>query len=105
MGEVNVWVTEDQMVALFEKGRRNIGGHIKNIYAEGELDKGSTWRQNCQVQIDGGRKVERKVSYYNLDIIIYMGYRVKSRSGVEFRKWVTSKLKEYLVKGLSESET
>lgn len=98
-GEDTVWVTEDQMVALFEKGRRTIGGHIKNIYAEGELDKGSTWRQNRQVQIEGERKVERKVSYYNLDIIISVGYRVKSPSGVEFRKWATSKLKEYLVKG------
>ena len=94
-----VWATEQQMMDLFGKARRTIGEHIKNIYSEGELEKDSTWRESRQVQKEGGRNIERKVSFYNLDVVISVGYRVKSQVGVEFRKWATSKLKEYLIKG------
>jgi len=96
-----VWVTEQQIIDLFGKSRRTIGEHIKNIFAEGELDKESTWRESRQVQKEGEREVSRKVAIYNLDVIISVGYRVKSKVGIEFRKWATSKLKEYLLKGYS----
>lgn len=96
-----VWATEQQIMDLFGKARRTIGEHINNIYQEGELDKKSTWREFRQVQIEANREVSRKVSIYNLDLIISVGYRVKSQVGIEFRKWATSKLKEYLIKGYS----
>jgi len=94
-----VWATEQQIMELFGKARRTIGEHIKNIYEEGELDKESTWREFRQVQKEGERKVSRKVSIYNLDVIISVGYRVKSQVGIEFRKWATRRLKEYLLRG------
>jgi hypothetical protein len=96
-----VWATDQQIMDLFGKARRTIGEHIKNIYEEGELDKVSTWREFRQVQTEGTRQVERKLSAYNLDVIISVGYRVKSKVGIEFRKWATSKLKEYLLQGYS----
>lgn len=96
-----VWATEQQIMELFGKARRTIGEHIKNIYEEGELDKESTWREFRQVQKEGDREVTRKVSIYNLDVIISVGYRVKSQVGTEFRKWATQRLKEYLLKGYS----
>ena len=99
-----VWATEQQIMDLFGKARRTIGEHIKNIYKEGELDKESTWREFRQVQKEGKRKVFRKVSFYNLDVIISVGYRVKSQVGTEFRKWATQKLKEYLIKGYSVNQ-
>lgn len=94
-----VWATEQQIMELFRKARRTIGEHIKNIYEEGELDKDSTWREFRQVQKEGNREVSRKVSVYNLDVIISVGYRVKSKVGVEFRRWATQRLKEYFLKG------
>ncbi len=94
-----VWVTEQQLVELFSKARRTIGEHIRNIYKEGELGKESTWRNFRQVQKEGERKVKRAVSAYNLDVVISVGYRVKSPVGIEFRKWATQRLKDYLVKG------
>jgi death-on-curing family protein len=96
-----VWVSEQQIMELFGKARRTIGEHIKNIYKEGELEQGSTRREFRQVQIEGGRKVSRTSTLYNLDVIISVGYRVKSKIGVEFRKWATQRLKEYLIKGYS----
>jgi death-on-curing family protein len=96
-----VWVTEQQIMNLFGKSRRTIGEHIKNAYDEGELEKESTWREFRQVQKEGVREVTRKVSIYNLDVIISVGYRVKSKVGTEFRKWATQKLREYLIKGYS----
>lgn len=80
------------------KKRSTIEDHIKNIYDEGELDR-STWREFSQVQKEGEREVSRKVSAYNLDVIIYVGYQVKSAVGVEFRKWANQKLKDSLLKG------
>src|SRR6056297_3406498 len=96
-----VWATEKQIMELFGKARRTIGEHIKNIYEEGELDRESTWREFRQVQKEGEREVSRKVSIYNLDVIISVGYRVKSQVGTEFRKWATRRLKEYLLRGYS----
>ena len=96
-----VWATEQQIMDLFGKARRTIGEHINNIYQEGELDKNSTWREFRQVQKEGDREISRIVSIYNLDLIISVGYRVKSQVGIEFRKWATRKLKEYLIKGYS----
>lgn len=96
-----VWATEQQIMELFGKARRTIEYHIKNIYEEGELDKESTWRDFRQVQKEGEREVSRKVSVYNLDVIISVGYRVKSQVGIEFRKWATQRLKEYLLRGYS----
>ncbi|MFV7235313.1 RhuM family protein [Flavobacterium sp. ZB4R12] len=81
-----VWATEQQIMTLFGKARRTIGEHINTIYSEGELDKGSTWRKFRQVQLEGGRTVERKTATYNLDMIISVGYRVKSPVGIGFRK-------------------
>ena len=94
-----VWITEKQIVELFGKARRTIGEHINNLYDEGELDKSSTWREFRQVQKEGQREVTRNVPQYNLDVIISVGYRVKSKTGIEFRKWATKKLKEHLIKG------
>jgi hypothetical protein len=73
-----VWATEEQIIDLFGKSRRTIGEHIKNIYAEGELDKESTWWESRQVQKEGEREVSRKITIYSLDVIISVGYRVKS---------------------------
>ncbi|MCH8534726.1 MAG: virulence RhuM family protein [Flavobacteriaceae bacterium] len=94
-----VWATEQQIMDLFGKARRTIGAHIQNIYDEGELDKNSTWREFRQVQKEGSREVTRKIAAYNLDVIISVGYRVKSAVGTEFRKWATKKLKEHLIVG------
>ncbi len=99
--EETIWVTQQQMMDLFGKARRTIGAHIKNIYVEGELERAATWREIRQVQIEGQRKVRRKVDYYNLDVIISVGYRVKSKTGVEFRQWATKRLREYLLQGYS----
>ena len=96
-----VWVTEQQIMELFGKARRTIQYHIKNIYDEGELDKESTRRNFRQVQQEGERKVSRITSVYNLDVIISVGYRVKSQIGIEFRKWATQRLKDYLLRGYS----
>lgn len=96
-----VWATEQQIMELFGKARRTIGEHIKNIYEEGELDKESTRRDFRQVQKEGEREVTRKISIYNLDVIISVGYRVKSQIGTEFRKWATQRLKEYFLRGYS----
>lgn len=101
IGHDTVWATEQQIMDLFGKARRTIGNHIKNIYEEGELDKGSTWREFRQVQKEGERAITRKVAAYNLDVIISIGYRVKSPIGVEFRKWASSVLKDHLLKGFS----
>ena len=94
-----VWATEKQITALFGKARRTIGEHINTIYTEGELDKESTWREFRQVQLEGKRKVGRTIAIYNLDMIISIGYKVKSPMGIEFRKWATKQLKDYLIKG------
>ncbi len=94
-----VWLTQKQMAMLFGCKRRNISTHLKNIFADGELDEKSTWQDFCQVDIEGKRTVTRTVRCYNLDAIISVGYRVNSKRGVAFRQWATKTLKEQLLRG------
>jgi len=96
-----VWLTQEQMALLFDKARRTIGEHIQNIYKESELEVNSTRRNFRQVQKEGSRDVTRDLEYYNLDVIISVGYRVKSLRGTEFRKWATQRLTEYIIKGFT----
>jgi hypothetical protein len=94
-----VWLTQQQMAELFQTSRTNIVEHIKHIYEEGELEQLSTCRNFRQVQTEGNRKVEREIPFYNLDMIISLGYRVKSIVATQFRRWATELIKEYLKKG------
>jgi prophage antirepressor-like protein len=96
-----VWLTQSQMATLFGCSTDNIGLHLKNVYSCGELDKEATTEESSVVQIEGQRKVSRKVCLYNLDAIISVGYRVNSVLGVKFRQWATRVLKEYLLRGYS----
>jgi len=96
-----VWLTQSQMATLFGCSADNVGLHLKNIYSCGELDKEATTEESSVVQIEGRRKVSRKVCLYNLDAIISVGYRVNSILGVKFRQWATRVLKEYLLRGYS----
>ena len=94
-----VWLTQAQMAELFERTPQNITMHIRNAYNEGELEKMSTCKEYLQVQTEGKRRVRRSVKYYDLDVIISVGYRVKSKRGTDFRIWARKVLKDYLVKG------
>lgn len=94
-----VWLTQQQISQLFDKTVPTINEHIKNIYKEEELEERPTIRKFRIVQMEGNREVEREVNHYNLDVIISIGYRVKSKRGVEFRQWATKILKQYLVEG------
>ncbi len=94
-----VWLSQAQMVELFEATKQNISLHINNIFREGELDKSSTVKDYLTVQKEGNRRVKRKVAFYNLDVIISVGYRVKSKLGTQFRIWATQIIKDYLLKG------
>lgn len=96
-----LWLTQQQMAELFQTSRTNVVEHIKNIYEEGELDEISTCRKFRQVQIEGKRQVSRELLYYNLDMIVSLGYRVKSLIATKFRRWATEHLKEYMVKGFT----
>ena len=95
----NVWLSQDQMATLFDVDRSRVTRHIKNIYDDNELDENSTCAENALVQTEGKRKVKRTIKIYNLDMIIAVGYRVKSPNGILFRKWATSILKDYMIKG------
>jgi len=97
--EDTVWLSQSQMVELFETTKQNVSLHIQNIFKEGELDKDATVKDYLTVQNEGKRKVNRTVSFYNLDVIISVGYRVKSNRGILFRIWTNKILKDYLVKG------
>lgn len=94
-----VWLTQAQMVTLFNSTKQNISLHINNIFKEGELDAGATVKEYLTVQQEGKRKVKRKIALYNLDVIISVGYRVKSQRGTQFRIWANKILKDYLLKG------
>ncbi len=94
-----VWLTQLQMASLFGQTKQNISLHISNCFKEGELDKLATVKESLTVQIEGARRVNRKIEYYNLDIIISVGYRVKSKQGTQFRIWATNVLRDYLLKG------
>lgn len=96
-----VWLTQQQMAVLFQTSRTNVVEHIKNIYQEGELEPEATCRDFRQVREEGGRRVARQIPHYNLDMIISLGYRVKSAIATRFRRWATERLKEYIVKGFT----
>ncbi|WP_240510230.1 virulence RhuM family protein [Virgibacillus profundi] len=96
-----VWMTQKAIAELYQKVVNTINGHIKNIFAEGELHESTTIRKNRIVQTEGNRDVEREVSFYNLEMIIAIGYRVRSHRGTQFRQWATEHLNEYLVKGFT----
>lgn len=96
-----VWLTQQQMAELFQSSRTNIVEHIKHIYEEDELDEVSTCRNFRQVRTEGARQVTRDIPHYNLDMIISLGYRIKSKIATNFRRWATDRLKEYMVKGFT----
>jgi hypothetical protein len=99
-----VWVTQVSMVELFQSSKSNISEHIKHIFEEGELQEDSTVRKFRTVQMEGNRQVEREIEHYNLDVIISVGYRVKSLRGTQFRIWATERLREYLIKGFTMND-
>jgi len=94
-----VWLTQAQLVQLFDSSKANVSEHIKHIYEDGELAADSTVRKFRTVQTEGKRQVGRNVTYYNLDLIISLGYRVNTKRGIQFRQWATSVLRDYLIKG------
>ena len=96
-----VWLTQQQMSELFQTSRTNVVEHIKHIYEEGELDEISTCRNSRQVRKEGNREVTRQIPHYNLDMIISLGYRIKSVIATRFRQWATKRLKEYMIKGFT----
>ena len=96
-----VWLTQQQMSELFQTSRTNVVEHIKHFYEEGELDGISTCRNFRQVRKEGNREVTRQIPYYNLDMIISLGYRIKSVIATRFRQWATQRLKEYMIKGFT----
>jgi len=99
LDDQTVWLHRNQIATLFGRDVKTIGKHINNVFAESELDKFSTVANFATVQLEGGRKIERQIEYYNLDVIISVGYRVKSKQGAQFRIWVTNVLRDYLLKG------
>lgn len=101
MHDETVWLTQQQMAELFQTSRSNVVEHIQNIYREGELDEDSTCRNFRQVRTEGNREVTRELPFYNLDMIISLGYRVKSLIATNFRRWATERLKEYMQKGFT----
>jgi len=99
LDDETVWLNRNQIATLFGRDIKTIGKHINNVFSEGELVEGSTVANFATVQNEGGRMVERQVEYYNLDVIISVGYRVKSKQGTQFRIWASRVLKDYLLKG------
>ena len=100
-----VWLSLDQMAELFQRNKSTISRHIKNVLEEGELLANSTIANFATVQNEGKRHVERQITYYNLDMIISVGYRVHSYRGVQFRIWATKVLKDYIVKGIPQRKS
>ncbi len=96
-----VWLTQAEIAELFQNTKQNISLHIQNIFSEGELTEKATVKEYLTVQTEGNRKVQRNTLVYNLDMILAIGYRVKSNRGTQFRKWATTTLKEYLIKGFA----
>jgi hypothetical protein len=97
----NVWLTQKMMAELFQTTPQNITLHLKNIFEEDELQEDATCKDFLQVQTEGSRKVRRKQKFYNLDVVISVGYRIKSRIATKFRIWATERLKEYMIKGFT----
>ena len=104
MENETVWLTQAQMAELFHTDRTSIVRHINNIYKVEELDRESTCAKIAQVQIEGNRSVTRQIPYFNLDMIISVGYRVNAKRGVKFRQWANRILKQYLVKGYAVND-
>ncbi len=104
VGNDTVWLTQLQMADLFDTTLPNVNIHLKNVYAEGELAEGATIKESLIVQIEGGREVKRKVRQYNLDVIISVGYRVKSIRGTQFRIWANQVLRDHLLRGYTVNE-
>jgi len=100
----DIWLTQQQMAKLFQTSRTNVVEHIKHVYSDGELDEKATCRNFRQVRIEGGREVNREMTFYNLDMILSVGYRVKSKTATQFRIWATGVLKEYLKKGFAMND-
>ncbi len=96
-----LWLTQAQMCELYQTSRTNVVEHIKHIYEEGELQEAATCRNFRQVRQEGSRMVNREIPYYNLDMIIALGYRVRSIIATRFRQWATVRLKEYITKGFT----
>src|SRR5690625_237630 len=96
-----VWMTQKATAEFYQKSVKTINEHIKNIFQEGELEEFATIRNNRIVQKEGDREVEREIAFYNLEMILAVGYRVRSHRGTQFRKWATERLNEYLVKGFA----
>ncbi|MFB9777043.1 RhuM family protein [Brevibacterium otitidis] len=99
-----VWLSQQQIAELFQTDRTNIVKHIRNVYDEGELDEAATCENFSQVRQEGARQVTRQIPHYNLDLIISVGYRVKSKVATQFRIWATQRLREYLVQGYAINE-
>lgn len=97
--EENIWLNQKRMAELFDTSSQNITQHLKNIFAEIEADKEATCKDFLQVQKEGDREVKRKITFYSLEVIIAVGYRVNSERGTQFRQWATGILKEYIHKG------
>jgi len=97
--EQTVWLTQLEMAELFDATKQNVSLHLKNVFEDGELDPAATVKESLTVQIEGSREVKRPVTLYNLDAILAVGYRVRSPRGVQFRRWASTILKEYLAKG------
>jgi hypothetical protein len=97
----NIWLTQGQLVELYGSSKANVSEHIKNIFADGELDETATVRKFRTVQTEGKRQVEREIEHYNLDMIISLGYRINSKTATAFRIWATTRLHEYIEKGFA----
>lgn len=96
-----VWLTQAQLVELYQSSKANVSEYIKNIFNEGELDQSATVRKFRTVRTEGDRQVGRELEYYNLDMIISLGYRIKSDIATKFRIWATDRLREYITKGFA----
>jgi len=94
-----VWLNQEQMALLFKQTKQNISLHINNCFKENELDRNSTVKEYLTVQNEGRRKIQRRINLYNLDVVISVGYRVKSKQGTQFRIWANQVLKDFLIKG------
>jgi hypothetical protein len=96
-----VWLSQAQMAELFQTTKQNISQHVKKVFEEKELEPSATVKQYLTVQAEGGRDVQRAIDFYNLDVIISVGYRVRSHRGTQFRMWATQRLREYIIKGFT----
>lgn len=104
LSDNTVWLSLNELSELFQRDKSVISRHIKNIYEEAELKEDSTVANFATVQNEGGRSIARLITYYNLDVIISVGYRVKSLRGTQFRIWATERLREYLIKGFTMND-